>query len=206
MACLQPLLLSPNSGAASQKGQIGSRLSCNVDQKNPFRVCLVIRIVVFTKLNQTKPCYSEAISLLSDFGVLKPWYSCSKQSRLWQAAENQMDCLNSPGKQPTTLTMQLLQWTVNLVSILSVCQVFIVKIALGIRAVFLFVVFLIGSCTCYIQHACFLQPSTQIGGDRMDDFILLHILFNFQPVHEAYGFQHLSWGFSCCLNSCGSPK
>lgn len=142
MACLQPLLLSPNSGAASQKGQIGSRLSCNVDQKNPFRVCLVIRIVVFfTKLNQTKPCYSEAISLLSDFGVLKPWYSCSKQSRSWQAAENHMDCLNSPGKQATTLTMQLLQWTVNLVSILSVCQVFIVKIALGIRVVFLFVCF-----------------------------------------------------------------
>lgn len=98
LACLQPLLLSPNSGTTPQKGQLGPRLSCIVDQKNPFRVCLIIRSVFFSNLDQTKPCYSETISLLLDFGVLKLWYSSSKQTCLWQAAENHTDCLNSPGK------------------------------------------------------------------------------------------------------------
>lgn len=60
--------------------------------------------------------------------------------------------------------MQLLQWTMNLVSVLSVCQVFIVEIALGIRVVFLFVCFpcwilLLLYSACLFPAAAIIYPN-----------------------------------------------
>lgn len=103
---------------------------------------------------------------------------------------------------------QLLQWPMNLISVFCVSRIYYEDCTWNNSRVTVFSFFFkfAGSCSCCVQCTCFPQPAV-IYWHRWRKNGWFHCVAHyFQPVHEEYGFQHLSWALFYCGYSWGSTK